>query len=307
MQDILHTVMQRKGCHHVQRTRATSQLDGAAAGPNGSQTVGFRTALERYTTPLTPAEGRLVNTALADPHDSAFLSAAQLAQRSETHESTVIRFAQKLGYAGYPELRNGLRADVRRTDDPKARWMRAAKSHELVRLVQDEIRTLTQLPEFVTQESVDDAAKALLGARRVYIFGQDQWRALVEFMARRLRRIGLDVVAIEHSGRDAAERMVGFGRDDVLLAFGVKGESPLIARLLTYAYKRGGVSILIADPSATVARPAPTHLLAPPRGSDEQGHTLLAPLLLCYALQFALTNLEPDRVAEALDRLEELE
>jgi len=180
-------------------------------------------------------------------------------------------------------------------------------AHELVRLVQDEMHILAQLPEFVTQDLVDDAARALLAARRVYVFGQDQWRALVEFMVRRLRRIGFDVIAIEHDGRDAAERMVSFGRGDVLLAFGIKGESPSLGRLLAHAHKRAGVSILIADPSAADVQPTPTYLLAPLRGTDEQGHTLLAPLLLCYALQFALTHLDPDRVADALDRLEELE
>lgn len=275
---------------------------------NGEQQIGFRAALEEYGAPLTPAERRLVDVALADPQECAFLSAAQWAQRADLHESTVVRFAQKLGYAGFPELREGLRADVRgQSENPRARWMRAAKSHELARLVQDEMRTLALLPELVSQDIIDGAASALLAARRVYVFGQDQWRALVEFMARRLRRIGLDVITIEHGGRDAAERMVSFGAGDVLLAFGLKGESPLLGRLLTHAHKRHGVSILVADPSAQGARPEPTYLLSPPRSADEQRHTLLAPLLVCYALQFSLTHLDPDRVADALDRLEDLE
>lgn len=284
-------------------TRSAAESDGVGQAP-----AGFRAALERYAAPLTPAEQRLVDIALQNPQECAFLSAAQLAQRAEAHESTVIRFAQKLGYQGYPELREGFRADVRGNDDSSnVRWMRAVQSHELARLVQDEMRTLAQLPEFVTQDVIDDAARALLAARRVYIFGQDQWRALVDFMTRRLRRIGLDVVEIEHAGRDAAERLVSFGRGDVLLAFGVKGESPFLGRLLTYATQRAGVTILIADPSAAGSRPSPTYLLTPPRGSDEQRHTLLAPLLLCYALQFALTHLDPARVSEALGRLDALE
>lgn len=292
----------------MELTRIIAPMPSALVDPGEPHPPSFRAALERYAAPLTPAEQRLVDLALADPQECAFLSATQLAQRADAHESTVIRFAQKLGYDGYPALRAGLRADGRAADEnPRGRWMRAAQEHELVGLVQHELRTLTQLPEFVTQEQVDAAARALLAARRIYVFGQDQWRTLVEFMARRLRRIGLDVVEIAHVGLDAAERMVSFGNRDVLLAFGVKRGSPELSRLLRYVHLRGGASILITDPDGGTTRPAPTYLLTPPRGTEAQRHTLLAPLLLCYALQFALTHLDPERVAEALQRLEELD
>ena len=43
--------------------------------------------------------------------DMSHATAADVAEKASTHESTVVRLAQKLGYRGYPDLRNDLRRD----------------------------------------------------------------------------------------------------------------------------------------------------------------------------------------------------
>src|SRR6185436_13860873 len=100
------------------------------------------------------------------------LSAAQLAERAAIHESTVIRFAQKLGYAGYPELRADVAADVRQlSEHATQRFIEPAQPYELTSYIQDQLRILTVLPEYISQESLDAAAAAMLAARRVYVYG----------------------------------------------------------------------------------------------------------------------------------------
>src|SRR3546814_11075156 len=61
-----------------------------------------------YTTlfrSLTNSDRRIIEILLAQQSEAAFLSAAQLAERAQVHETTATRLAQKLGFAGYPELR----------------------------------------------------------------------------------------------------------------------------------------------------------------------------------------------------------
>src|SRR4029453_8334653 len=159
--------------------------------------MGFRSVLEHSSVNLTASEQRIGSILLASPQDCLLLSGAQLAKRGGVHESTVIRFAQKLGYAGYPELRADLAAEVRQMNESATmRWMRASEAYELTSLVQQQIRTLTELPNHVQQESINDAAKSLLAARRIFVYGQDFARPLVDFMERKLRYMGFDVVGV---------------------------------------------------------------------------------------------------------------
>ena len=177
---------------------------------------------------------------------------------------------------------------------------------ERVALIEQQLRVLADLPRHVPQESLDKAAAALLAARRIYIYGQDIARFLVEFMERKLRRLGFDVVSMRYGGNDLAEQLVSFGSDDILLAFSFeKGHQRRdISWLLRRIQVQGAVSILVTNDSGVMLRPSPTHLLAAPRGSDQRGH--VAPLIICYALEYAIAHFAPDRVAAALERLTEV-
>jgi len=43
---------------------------------------------------------------------TSFASASQVAEKNDTSAATVVRFAQALGYQGYPELQDALRVEL---------------------------------------------------------------------------------------------------------------------------------------------------------------------------------------------------
>ncbi|TFH35914.1 MAG: MurR/RpiR family transcriptional regulator, partial [Anaerolineales bacterium] len=57
---------------------------------------------------FTPAQERIADYLLDHSLDAALLTATQLAQRLDVDPATVVRFAQKLGYRGYLELKADL-------------------------------------------------------------------------------------------------------------------------------------------------------------------------------------------------------
>ncbi len=65
----------------------------------------------RATVPeLTPSEHRVAQLALDEPTESAARTVTELAQAADTSQATVVRFAQRLGFGGYPALRLALAA-----------------------------------------------------------------------------------------------------------------------------------------------------------------------------------------------------
>ena len=61
---------------------------------------------------LTKSQSRLADFIAASYQEAAFMTASRLARRVGVNEATVIRFAQRLDYAGYPDLIQDIQAIV---------------------------------------------------------------------------------------------------------------------------------------------------------------------------------------------------
>jgi DNA-binding MurR/RpiR family transcriptional regulator len=192
----------------------------------------------------------------------------------------------------------GLRSVIEHSDPELAR---RSEVYELSSVLHVQLRTLSRLPDYLSQETVDGAATALLGARRIYVYGHDFARAAVEFMQRKLRMMGFDVVAIQHGVDEAAELLVSAQGDDILLAYVFESQRREAARLLRQVSAGGMTTILITDHTSLTLRPAPTYLLAAPRTLGHR-RTMVVPLVISYSLEYSLIHLAPERVSVALAR-----
>jgi len=272
--------------------------------------ISLKSVLETYEGRLTAAERRLVQVLLSSPAEAAMLSAAELSARAAVHQATAVRLAQKLGYRGYPELRTQLQADLLRAPDPatriRRRLARADDGDLLSALVQSEVDALRTLPGHVTQAQLDEAARLLIRAGRVFLFAQGHATSLVDLMDRRLRRSGFDTVDLRHRRRDLAEHLLSLRPSDALLAFAFHREPPELAAVLEHAREVGAPTVLISDLLGSVVRPAPTLTLAAPRGAEAEFQTLCVPMAICNALVLTVAKLDEGTSVGALERLAEL-
>lgn len=154
---------------------------------------------------LTETDRRIVSSMRERPHETAFARAVELTGPLGLHESAATRLAQRLGFEGYPQLRDALRTDYLNSDGPSQRVRnrieRTADDDLLTGFLAEEIATLRAVSMHVRQADLDAAADEVLAARRIHLHGQGNAVVLVEQVARRLTRFGLDVVAGEPHGR----------------------------------------------------------------------------------------------------------
>src|SRR5689334_18681145 len=125
--------------------------------------MSFRSVVTSSPRSMSVSEKRVLSVLLRDAEAATF-TAAEVAARATTHESTVVRLAQKLGYRGYPELRADLARDAG-TATAAATVMRAASGYDLASFVTDESQSLAALPESVSQADMDAAAATVHGSR----------------------------------------------------------------------------------------------------------------------------------------------
>ncbi|MCI0476532.1 MAG: MurR/RpiR family transcriptional regulator [Anaerolineales bacterium] len=269
--------------------------------------VSLRRAIERHRGQLTESDEQLIKTLLANPTQAAFSSAAELAKQVHVHPATVVRLAQKLGYRGFPELRADLQSQIIDASEPAERVRRSLAHIEnadiLNALVESDIAFLRDLPKHVTAAQLETAARALIAARTIFLFGQGHATALVELMDRRLRRSGFQTVPLRAQGRDLAERVLTLTREDVCLVFVFHTKPRGLTPLLERAKEVGAPCIVVSDLLGPLLRPLPKIVLAAPRGAEQEFQTLTVPMAICNALVLTIARLDNSRSLQALERL----
>ena len=64
------------------------------------------------TPQLTPTQRKVLDFILKQPEQAVFLTATDLARDLDVSDTSIVRLAQALGYAGYPHLKRRLREHV---------------------------------------------------------------------------------------------------------------------------------------------------------------------------------------------------
>lgn len=218
-------------------------------------------------------------------------SSQQLANALGISQSSVVKFCQKLGFKGYPDLKLAISEAVIRADSnggaqssqeaaPAAAaqghglWLRKSEAEEATRLINPP-GTLTAV------------ADAIGRASTVFIIGLGEDDLHARALALRLAQLGILTV----HNFDAAHMTASLSAarpDDVLLAFSEHGLQPALCQLARHMRSQRGKVITITRHSANALR-ALADLALLVSAHDERAH--IEPLLYHSALQHLLDRL----------------
>jgi DNA-binding MurR/RpiR family transcriptional regulator len=260
---------------------------------------------------LTHTEQQLVKALTLHPSAGLYMSASALASSAGVHPSSAVRLAKKLGFEGYPEFRRALQENLSQPTASAAlrieRTVAAtADGNVLEQLVRKEMNALDQVADFVSQAQLEQAAKAVMGARNLMIWASGNAKVIAGLLDRRLRRAGYACHNIASEGRELAERLVPLRAGDVLVCFAFRREPTELASTLMHARQSGATSILIADNLAHTLVTQADITLAAPRGEDEEFLTLTVPMLITNALVLTVARNDQGRSVQGLQRLDDL-
>jgi DNA-binding MurR/RpiR family transcriptional regulator len=255
---------------------------------------------------LTPTDRRLVATLQARPAEAAYWRAQELTDPLGLHQSAATRLAQRLGFDGYPELRDALRADYLAGDGPsqriRGRLERTPADDVLGAFIEDELAALAETRLHVRQEQLDRLADRVLDAGEVHVFGQGNATVLVDLLCRRLQRFGMRTVPLTGSRRDIAERVARIGAQDLLIAYAFRRVPADLAPLLRVAADAGAHTALVTD-TLVWPSPRPDTLIAAPRGGEGDYLSLTVPMAITNAVVLTIARKAEPTTVSALDRL----
>lgn len=257
---------------------------------------------------LTAADKRIWAELHRDPALAMFQSAEAVALGADVNQASVVRFAQKLGYSGFVELRQALRARVRDTTSPGQRLRKLVDAPEetqgtLGQLLAQQAEALAMATTVISERAFETAADRLAKAKTIYVFASGHATALAELSLRRFARMGCQVVDLRGAPRDIIERVARMNGDDALLAFAFRTPPRHLSVLLDIASDCEADIIALTDVLAPdLARPD-AQILAASRGKTGDYQTLTVPLAITEALAIAVAKRQTERATDALDRI----
>ncbi len=258
---------------------------------------------------LTPSQKKLLNYILANDEEAIFLTIQELSQRVKVSVATVVRLAKALGYTGFPEFQQELRALFREKLTTVSRLQKAARretgaENVLVKIFQQDIENITETMKQVSVEDFRHFVEALNTARRIVIIGLRSAHSLAVLMGVALEFLQRDVWIVTPGIGDMWDRLLGLRKDDVVVGICFPRYTKETVEVLRFAHEKGIQTLAITDsPISPLARYA--ECILPARCKmDSFIESFTAALSLINAIVTAAGVYRKDATMKSLKTLE---
>lgn len=212
---------------------------------------------------LTPSEHRVARLALDEPSASAARTVTELASAADTSQATVVRFAQRLGFPGYPALRLALAAagaaehansvDTVPGTDISAQDDLATVVAKVANLDASAVRdTVSQLE----LSALDAVVNAVIAAPRLDVYGVGASAVVGLDLQMKMQRIGrfTQMWSDQHLGLASAALLT---RGDVAIGISHSGTTVETVNALLEARSQNATTVALTNfPNSELAQVA---------------------------------------------------
>lgn len=246
---------------------------------------------------------------LQNPNAVALESINAIAVQCGAHPSSLVRFAQQLGYSGFKQLQSvfqtrlataapGFRERISALEADLSRTLDHGNLAFLRELVVRDIATLQDLLESVSEESLSATAHLLTDAEVIYIAGQLRSEPIALFLRYLLTMLRRRVVLLDPAGGLAQEMASTMTDRDVLVAVAFRHYAKEVVAIAEMAVATSVPIIALTDsPLSPLARGARI-LFTVPEDEYTFSRSLAAPMCLVQGIAVATAaRLQPSRAA----------
>ncbi len=242
---------------------------------------------------------------------AAYMTALKLGDTVNVSESTVVRFANKLGFEGYPQLQRSLQSHIKNRLTSLQRMdvtrNRIGSLSPVEGVLNQDIDKIRRTIDAVSPEAFGQAVDIICSARNIYIQGAMSSGILANFMHYYLRLIFDNVSHIGAVGtNELYQQMVHIGEGDVLVALSFPRYATSTIDACRFARESGAKIIAITDSDNS---PLVQYCDCPLYAYSDMVSfvdSLVAPLSLINALIVGVSDRNRESVECSFDKLEKL-
>lgn len=245
---------------------------------------------------LTNSQKRIAETIVDDPEFVAFATVDKFAARLQISPSTIVRFAYRIGLAGYPELQEQVRQLVRhnmRTSDEDALSHVGGIAGESLR---HDLNLVAHTGQHLDRADVEAAIDIIVHGERVCVAGGVTTFAVAYYTAVTLDRVrpGVSLVQGPAAGPSGALRDLGPG--DVMIAFSFPPYAKTTLGAIDAARKRGAKVVGVTDSPISPLRDRVDLLLRAAASGIGSQNSLVGAMAVANVIVNGVTGASPDAV-----------
>ncbi len=201
---------------------------------------------------LRSAEQRVADFILKHPEELIYLTVTELAERTTTSESTVVRLCQKIGYKGYQEFKIMLARDLVGPVEQVYEHIEPDDSLATLKakVFQANSQALKDTIEVLSDDELARAVAALAGAERVEIYGVGGSAPLAMDAYHKFMKHGIPCVWLNDGDLMAMSSSL-LGPSGVALGISHTGTSRDICDAMEAAHENGAVTICITHSASS--------------------------------------------------------
>jgi DNA-binding MurR/RpiR family transcriptional regulator len=241
--------------------------------------------------PLSKAQARVVDVIGRNPQLSSYADIAEIAQRADVNNSTVVRAAQHLGYRGWPDLQRELRSRylvmISTEDTLTEHGEHRSPLHDALN---HDIENLRLTLDSNTADDAEAAIAAMAAAQSITVLGLGSFAGPASVMAHLGSTMGYPITLENRGGVHLASSTNSLGKGDVLVVIKDAG-----ATVIAISDMRRGRLAAAAD-----------HLLVVASEGISFFQSVTAANSLIYGLLAGMEAAQPERSRAAIRRTQQL-
>ncbi|HEY2602026.1 MAG TPA: MurR/RpiR family transcriptional regulator [Thermoleophilaceae bacterium] len=240
--------------------------------------------------------------------EAAFQTAEELARRASTSSSTVVRFAQALGFEGFPELQTAARDEYRRARESSNGSAPELSTPPLFPIDQTDFEAslaadhtnLEDTARKIDRDEVAASIELISRAERIVLCGTDQMAFFASYLRHLLMLLDLRCEVVASPSQEGLARLGRIDENTLVIGFSAGRPHPLVVRAMKLARHRKADTIAIADATLSeVAKLAAQRLYYSSNGpAYVRSHTAL--LSLIQSLAYGVYALDESAYADRI-------
>ena len=239
--------------------------------------------------------------------EASFHTAEELARRANTSSSTVVRFAQALGFEGFPELQAAARDEYRRAregdygvvDVPNPPLFPIDQTEFEAALAADHVN-VEETARKLDRDEVEASVDLIARADRIVLCGTDQMAFFASYLRHLLMLLDLRCEVVASPSQEGLAKLGRIDDRTVMVGFSAGRPHPLVVRAMKLARNRRAATIAIADATLSEVAKLGDHKLFYSSNSPAYVRSHSALLSVVQALAYGIYALDEPAYADRI-------
>ena len=241
----------------------------------------------------------------------AFMTASKLGDTVGVSESTVVRFANALGYSGYPKLQDALQELIKNKLTTVQRVKMSNEDYSddtaiLSKVLKSDIDNIRGTLDEIDPKAFKNASEEILKARKIYVLGMRSSHVIAQYLGFYLDLILDNVQVLRMDVGDVFEQIVRINKEDVVIAFSFPRYSKQSHQVAKYAKSKGAYIVSITDSAFAPIASLSDNILLAKSNMASFVDSLVAPMSVANALIISVAMKETDDIKKYFHDLEQI-